>query len=87
MRRVFLLFTDEAVDLRLHLRLEHGNVAPASLLVNPRDDRGCEVEDLLKLFWSHVEQVADSAGNALEEPNVADRRGEVDVTHPLAANL
>jgi hypothetical protein len=26
-------------------------------------------------------------GTALEEPDVADRSGEVDVTHPLAANL
>jgi hypothetical protein len=36
---------------------------------------------------THVEQVADARGDALEEPDVADGRGEVDVTHALAANL
>src|SRR5207253_6089332 len=43
--------------------------------------------DLLELARSDVEQVADPAGHALEEPDVADRGGEVDVTHPLAAQL
>src|SRR4029077_17141216 len=42
---------------------------------------------LLELFRSHVDQVADPARNALEEPDVGDRRGEVDVPHPLAADL
>src|SRR5213076_2652677 len=34
-----------------------------------------------------VEQVADARGDALEEPDVADGSGQVDVTHPLAAHL
>src|SRR6185437_14185081 len=50
-------------------------------------DRGCEVEDLLELLGSDVEQVADPAGHALEEPDVGDRSGEVDVTHALTAHL
>src|SRR5204862_1348759 len=35
----------------------------------------------------HVDQVADPARDALEEPDVGDRRGQVDVAHPLAADL
>src|SRR4029079_14802392 len=56
-------------------------------LVDPGDDARGEVEDLLELLGSHVEQVADTAGDALEEPDVAERRGQVDVPHPLAADL
>src|SRR6185312_9104941 len=48
---------------------------------------GGEVEDLLQLFRRHVDQVADPARDALEEPDVGDRRSEVDVPHPLAADL
>src|SRR4029453_14875209 len=67
--------------------LERRQVAPARLLVDPGDDRGGEVQDLLQLLGSHVEQVADAAGDALEEPDVAHGRGEVDVAHALAAHL
>jgi hypothetical protein len=39
------------------------------------DDRRGEVEDLLELARRDVEQVADAARDALEEPDVADRSG------------
>src|SRR5439155_13269562 len=52
-----------------------------------RDERRGEVEDLLELARCDVEQVADAAGDALEEPDVRDRRGQVDVAHPLAPHL
>src|SRR5207248_7882055 len=55
--------------------------------VDRGDDRGREVEDLLELARSDVEEVADPARDTLEEPDVRDRRGEVDVTHALAAHL
>src|SRR5207248_1734916 len=55
--------------------------------VNGGDDRGGEVEDLLELARRDVEQVSDPARNALEEPDVRDRRGQVDVAHPLAPHL
>src|SRR6185312_8856520 len=42
---------------------------------------------LLELLGSDVEQVADARGHALEEPDVADRSRQVNVTHPLAADL
>src|SRR4029453_10941826 len=67
--------------------LERRQVAPARLLVDPGDDRRREVEDLLELLGSHVEQVADAAGDALEEPDVAHGGGEVDVAHALTAHL
>src|SRR5207253_1978284 len=55
--------------------------------VHGRDDRGGEVEDLLELARRDVEQVADAARDTLEKPDVRDRRGQVDVTHALAAHL
>src|ERR671932_88529 len=77
----------KSAELGLHLGLEPRDVAPARLLVDPGDDRRGEVQDLLELLGSHVEQVADAARDALEEPDVADRRGEVDVAHPLTSDL
>ena len=71
----------------LDLLLELGQVLRARLLVDVGDDRGSEVEDLLQLLRGDVEQVADPARHALEEPDVGDRRGEVDVAHALAAYL
>ena len=46
-----------------------------------------EVDDLLEVLRGEVEQVAEPARNALEVPDVRDRRGQLDVAHPLAANL
>src|SRR6185312_16216139 len=57
------------------------------LVVDPGDNRGGEVQDLLELLGGHVEQVADPARDALEEPDVAHGRGQVDVAHPLTAHL
>src|SRR3712207_7990533 len=40
------------------------------------------------LFRSRqVEQVAQARGDALEEPDVGDRRGQLDVAHPLTPHL
>ncbi len=75
------------VEHLVDLLLELVEVLRARLVVDPRDDRSGEVEDLLELLRRHVEQVADAARHALEEPDVADRRGEVDVAHALAADL
>src|SRR5213076_1057025 len=57
------------------------------LLVDPRDHRGREVENLLELLRSHVDQVTDPARDTLEEPDVGDRGGQVDVAHALAPDL
>src|SRR5690606_5108688 len=51
------------------------------------DDVGLEVKHALELLELHVEQQADARGQRLEEPDVRDRRGELDMAHALAANL
>src|SRR5688572_11235256 len=69
------------------LVLEVGEILLALLAIDLCDDRSGEVENLLELARGDVEQVADTARNTLEEPDVRDRRREVDVTHALAPNL
>src|SRR5205823_2631348 len=51
------------------------------------DQAGREVDDLLEALGRDVEEVAEAARNALEVPDVRDRGGELDVTHPLAPDL
>src|SRR5262249_10115565 len=68
------------------LALEVVEIPGARLVVDPGHDRGGEVQNLLELLRGHVEQVADAARDALEEPDVAHRGGQVDVAHPLTAN-
>ena len=77
----------DALGLGLHLVLEVVQVLRARLVVDVRHDRRCEIEHLLELARCDVEEVADAARHALEEPDVRDRSGEVDVTHALAAHL
>src|SRR5436305_12384830 len=77
----------DPLRLRLHLVLERVQVGRALLHVDRGDDRRREVQDLLELARGDVEEVADAARDALEEPDVRDRRGEVDVAHALAAHL
>src|SRR4029079_2206289 len=77
----------DLLRLGLDLVLEVVQVLGACLHVDRGHDRSGEVQHLLELARGDVEQVADPAGNALEEPDVADRSGEVDVTHALAAHL
>ncbi len=67
--------------LREHLALGQRRVAGINHHV------GREVDDLLQLTRRHVEQDADAAGHALEIPDVADRRGQLDVAHTLAAHF
>ena len=77
----------DALVLAAHLVLEVREVGSPLVHLDVRDDRGGEVEHLLELLGSDVEEVADAARDALEEPDVRDGGGEVDVTHPLAAHL
>jgi hypothetical protein len=51
------------------------------------DDVALEIEDALELLQLHVEQQADAARQRLQEPNVRDGRGELDMAHALAADL
>src|SRR5205085_7506070 len=77
----------DALRLGLDLVLETVDVLRPLLDVDRGDDRRGEVEDLFELARCDVEQVADAARHALEEPDVRDRRGEVDMTHALPAHL
>ena len=56
-------------------------------LLRVDDDVRLAVEDLLEILQRDVEQVTDARRQALEEPDVRDRRGERDVAHALAAHL
>ena len=51
------------------------------------DDVGFEIEHALELLELHVEQQADAARQRLQEPDMGDRRGQLDMAHPLAADL
>ena len=51
------------------------------------DDVALEIEDALELLQLHVEQQADAARQRLQEPDMGDRRGQLDMAHALAADL
>src|SRR5581483_2359695 len=75
------------VEHLVDFALEGLDVALARLVVDPGDDRGGEVQDLLELLRSHVKQIANPRRHALEEPDVAHGSGQIDVAHALTANL
>ena len=43
-----------------------------------------EVENALEVLQRHVEQQADARRQRLQEPDVRDRRGQLDMAHALA---
>src|SRR5450759_3417237 len=69
------------------IHVEGGQHVFASLFMHVRDDVVGEVEDLLEVSGRHVQQQAHPARDALEVPDVAHRRGQLDVAHALAAHL
>ena len=56
-------------------------------LLRVGDDVRLAVEDLLQILQRDVEQVADARRQRLQEPDVRDGRGQVDVAEALAAHL
>src|SRR5207237_2362408 len=56
------------------------------LLARVDDDVIRVVDDLLEITQSEVDQVAHRRGQSLEEPDVRDGYGELDVTHALATD-
>src|SRR5262249_3474688 len=87
LQQALLLLARVLLDRLVDLGAQLVEVGGARLVVDPRHDRRGEVEDLLELLGRHVEQVADAARHALEEPDVAHGGGQVDVAHALAAHL
>ena len=71
----------------LGLVLEGEQRALARLLVDVGDDVQGEVEDALEVPRADVEEDAEAARRALEVPDVADGAGQLDVAHPLTADL
>jgi hypothetical protein len=66
----------------------------ALVLVDPGDQVGGEVDDLLQLLGLELflrleagQQVGQPAAGTAEVPDVHDGRAELDVAHALAANL
>jgi hypothetical protein len=75
------------VLLGADLGLDGREVAVPRLVVHRGDQVGREVDDLLEVLGRQVEQVAQARRDALEEPDVGDRSGQLDVAHPLTADL
>ena len=78
---------EDPLGLGQDLVPEIGEVGHPLVAVDARHDGRGEVENLLELLGRDVEEVADPARDALEEPDVGDGCREVDVAHALAANL
>src|SRR5207253_1355938 len=57
------------------------------LLARLDDDVVRVVDDLLEITQRDVEQVAHRTGQGLEEPDVRDWHGQLDVPHALATDL
>src|ERR1700678_4512423 len=75
------------VPLDTDLVVEGRAIPLAGLVVHEGDHVGGEVDDLLQVLRPQVEQVAKPAGHTLEVPDVRDRRGQLDVPHPLTTHL
>ena len=79
----------EGVVAVLVLRLEILVLGQELLLLQRRDARldddvVLEIEDALDVLQRHVEHEADARRQRLQEPDVRDRRGELDMAHALA---
>ena len=74
-----------AATLGLVLEGEQG--ALPRLFVDVGDDVQREVQDSLEVAGADVEQDPEPRRRALEVPDVADRARELDVAHPLTADL
>jgi hypothetical protein len=77
-----------------HLLLEVGELVVALVGVDPGDQVGGEVDDLLQLLGLELladlgarEQVGQPGAGAPQVPDVDDRGGQLDVAHALAADL
>jgi len=73
--------------LDAQLGLEGRQRLMSTLDVDPRDHVGGEVDDLLEILRSKVEQVAQTTWDTLEVPDMRDGSRQLDVAHPLATDL
>ncbi len=84
----------DGVALAQHLDLEIGEIVVATLLVDPGDQVGGEVDDLLQLLGLELladlgahQQVGQPRPGAAQVPDVHDRRRQLDVAHALTPDL
>jgi hypothetical protein len=59
----------------------------ATIDIDPRDHVRGEVDDLLEILRSEIEQVSEPARDTLEVPDVRDRSRQLDVAHALTTHL
>ena len=76
----------ELLLLLLVFRVEVLEGLLLEVLLHFRHDVRREVDDLLELHRGDPEDESDLRGDTAEEPDMGDRRRELDVTHPLAAD-
>ena len=76
-----------SIELQVALLAEELAALRAAVLLRVDDDVRLAVEDLLEVLQRDVEDVADARRQALQEPDVRDRRGQRDVAEALAAHL
>ena len=81
-------------DLLGHLGFERGQVLVALVVVDPGDQVGGEVDDLLQLLGLELlpglsthEQVGQPTAGPAEVPDVHDGRGQLNVAHAVTADL
>ena len=65
---------------------DHFAAAQAGAIAGLDDDVRFEVEHALQLAQRDIQQVSDAAGQALEEPHVRARAGQLDMAQALAAD-
>jgi len=51
------------------------------------DDEGVKIEDFFQFAQGQIQDVADFAREAPQKPDVGDRRGQLNMSHPLATYL
>ena len=83
-KRVALLL--ELLDFETQFLLELGELAVTRIDVHVDDHVSREVDDLFEVLRCHVQEVSQTARNALEVPNVGDRSCKLDVPHALTTN-
>ena len=74
------------VQLPLALVGDHFTAAQPGVVARLHDHVGFEVEHALQFAQRDVQQVADAAGQALEEPHVRTRAGQFDVSQAFPAD-
>ena len=73
--------------LGLHFGLQRWKVTVASLIVDGGDHIGREVNDLLEVLRSDIEQVPQTGGNPLEIPDMGHRGNQLNMSHTLTTHV